>query len=121
MTGDIHTARVAGPAAPLPRCGDCGERMPTDARFCPSCGAAYGLATARSRTSTYPWGSGSASSTKSPLCWLLHPCISIDPANVGLKELAYGAPAHANSLKLFGDVRRHIKVLVHRSARELDF
>lgn len=39
--------RVHGPAAPLLRCGDCGERIPADARYCASCGAAYGLVAAR--------------------------------------------------------------------------
>lgn len=34
--------RTPGPAAPPPRCGDCGERIPAAARFCPSCGAANG-------------------------------------------------------------------------------
>lgn len=46
MTGEIRTARVAGPAPPLPRCADCGERLPTDAKFCPACGVAIGVAIA---------------------------------------------------------------------------
>lgn len=59
MTGDIRTARVAGPAAPVPRCSDCGERMPADARFCPSCGAAFGLAGTGAREVRISVGFGS--------------------------------------------------------------
>jgi hypothetical protein len=59
MTGDIRTARVAGPAAPLPRCSDCGARMPTDAKFCPSCGAAFGFASERPRDIKVSVGFGS--------------------------------------------------------------
>jgi len=47
MTLEPPPIRVPGPAAPPLRCGDCGERIPSDARFCPSCGAAYGIAAAR--------------------------------------------------------------------------
>ena len=48
MTTEPPPIRVpAGPAAPPARCSDCGARLPLDARFCPSCGAAYGLAAAK--------------------------------------------------------------------------
>lgn len=59
MTGDIRTARVAGPAAPIPRCSDCGAPMPTNANFCPSCGAAYGFQATKSREITVSVGFGS--------------------------------------------------------------
>lgn len=59
MTGDAQAARVAGPAASSARCGECSERMPDGAKFCPSCGAAYGLSEARSTAMVVRLGVGS--------------------------------------------------------------
>ncbi len=47
MTLEPPPIRVAGPAAPPRRCPDCGTRVPADAQFCPSCGAAFQVVAAR--------------------------------------------------------------------------
>lgn len=43
MTSEPPPIRVAGPAPPPRTCVECGARLPTDARFCPSCGAGYAM------------------------------------------------------------------------------
>ena len=47
MTVEPPPIRVAGPAAPPRRCPDCGTRLPAEAQFCPSCGAAFQVVAAR--------------------------------------------------------------------------
>ena len=47
MTPEPPPIRVAGPAAPPRRCPDCGTRLPAEAQFCPSCGAAFQVVAAR--------------------------------------------------------------------------
>lgn len=59
MTTDPPQIRVPGPAAPTPRCGECGDRIPADARFCQSCGAAYALESARPIDTRVSFGVGS--------------------------------------------------------------
>ncbi len=44
MAGDHRGTRVAGPAPADAKCGECGARIPSGARFCAMCGAAYQFA-----------------------------------------------------------------------------